>query len=72
MAHTGDGSTIQSVQPQPPFRELLKRLRLAADHTQESLAERANVSARLISDLERGAILRPGAIPSASSPTHSP
>src|SRR5688572_7321780 len=41
------------------FGHQLKRLRLAGDLTQEELAERAGVSARLISDLERGAILRP-------------
>jgi predicted ATPase/transcriptional regulator with XRE-family HTH domain len=34
-------------------------LRTAADLTQEELAERAGVSARLVSDLERGAISRP-------------
>src|SRR5262245_36293483 len=48
---------------QPPtlvaFGHLLKRLRLAADLTQEQLAERAGVSARLVSDLERGTIHRP-------------
>ncbi len=37
----------------------MRRLRTAADITQEELAERAGVSTRLISDLERGAILRP-------------
>jgi len=36
------------------FGELLKRYRLAADLTQEALAERAGVSARSVSDLERG------------------
>jgi predicted ATPase/transcriptional regulator with XRE-family HTH domain len=41
------------------FGQHLKRLRLAADLTQEKLAERAMVSARLISDLERGTIHRP-------------
>jgi predicted ATPase/DNA-binding XRE family transcriptional regulator len=41
------------------FGHHLKRLRLAADLTQEKLAERAMVSARLISDLERGTIHRP-------------
>lgn len=38
----------------PPFGLLLKRFRLAAGLTQEDLAERALVSARGISDLERG------------------
>ncbi|MCC2628531.1 MAG: hypothetical protein K0S14_2181 [Thermomicrobiales bacterium] len=41
------------------FGHQLKRLRLARDLTQEELAERAGVSARLISDLERGSIHRP-------------
>src|SRR5688500_14253094 len=41
------------------FGHHLKRLRLAADLTQEELAERASVSARLISALERGTIHRP-------------
>jgi predicted ATPase/transcriptional regulator with XRE-family HTH domain len=42
--------------PHTPFGQLLKRLRAAADLTQEELAERSGVSARLISDIERGAI----------------
>jgi transcriptional regulator with XRE-family HTH domain len=41
------------------FSRLLKRLRAAADLTQEELAERAGVSTRLISDLERGVVQRP-------------
>jgi predicted ATPase/transcriptional regulator with XRE-family HTH domain len=41
------------------FGHLLKRLRTAAELTQEELAERAGVSARLVSDLERGTIHRP-------------
>jgi predicted ATPase/DNA-binding XRE family transcriptional regulator len=41
------------------FGHHLKRLRVSADLTQEELAERAGVSARLISDLERGTIHRP-------------
>ena len=36
-----------------PFGTLLKRYRLAAGLTQESLAERAGISARAVSDLER-------------------
>ena len=36
------------------FGELLKRYRLAAGLTQEALAERARLSPRTISDLERG------------------
>jgi non-specific serine/threonine protein kinase len=38
-----------------PFGDLLKRHRLAAGLTQEALAERAALSTRAISDLERGA-----------------
>jgi predicted ATPase/DNA-binding XRE family transcriptional regulator len=41
------------------FGPLLRRLRIGAALTQEELAERAGVSARLVSDLERGIILRP-------------
>src|SRR5215216_5060835 len=37
-----------------PFGELLRRLRVAAGLTQEALAERAGLSARGVSDLERG------------------
>src|SRR5438128_1682053 len=39
----------------PAFGELLRRYRMAAGLTQEALAERARLSARGISDLERGA-----------------
>jgi predicted ATPase/DNA-binding XRE family transcriptional regulator len=41
------------------FGHHLKRLRLASDLTQEELAERAGISARSISELERGTIHRP-------------
>ncbi len=41
------------------FGHRLKRLRASEGLTQEELAERAGVSARLVSDLERGAIQRP-------------
>jgi membrane protein implicated in regulation of membrane protease activity/DNA-binding XRE family transcriptional regulator len=44
-AHRGEG---------PTFGELLRRHRLAAGLTQEALAERARLSVRAISDLERG------------------
>ena len=37
-----------------PFGRLLKRFRLAAGLSQEALAERAGLSERTISDLERG------------------
>jgi transcriptional regulator with XRE-family HTH domain len=43
----------------PPFAKLLRRYRVEAELTQEELAERAGVSARAISDLERGAKIRP-------------
>ena len=43
----------------PSFRLLLRRFRQAAGLTQEALAERAHLSARAISDLERGLNLRP-------------
>jgi predicted ATPase len=42
-----------------PFGSLLKRHRLAAGLTHEGLAERATVSVRAISDLERGVSRRP-------------
>jgi predicted ATPase/class 3 adenylate cyclase len=38
----------------PPLGQLLKRYRIAAHLTQEELAERAGLSARAISDIERG------------------
>ncbi len=44
---------------QPSFAELLRRHRTAAGLTQEELAERATLSARAISDLERGLKTRP-------------
>src|SRR5215472_11533980 len=40
--------------PSPTFGQLLKQHRLASGLTQEALAERAGVSARGISDIERG------------------
>src|ERR1041385_3385164 len=43
----------------PTFGDLLRRYRLAAGLTQEELAERAQVSPRAISDLERGLRKRP-------------
>ncbi len=43
----------------PTFGDLLRRFRRARALTQEGLAERANVSARAISDLERGARTHP-------------
>src|SRR5262249_20321253 len=46
---------------QEPFGLLLRRYRKAAGLTQEALAERAHLSARAISDLERGRNVRPRA-----------
>jgi predicted ATPase len=43
----------------PPFGAALKRFRLAAGLTQEALAERARLSARAVSDLERGVARAP-------------
>ena len=43
----------------PTFGDLLRRHRRARDLTQEALAERAGVSVRAISDLERGARTHP-------------
>ena len=43
----------------PAFGELVRRYRRAADLTQEELAERATLSVRAISDLERGLKHRP-------------
>src|SRR5215216_8196652 len=43
------------------FGAVLKRLRLAAGLTHESLAERASLAARTISDLERGVSRAPRA-----------
>ncbi|MGH2410863.1 MAG: helix-turn-helix transcriptional regulator, partial [Chloroflexota bacterium] len=43
-----------NVKDEPPFALLLRRHRQAADLTQEALAERARLSVRAISDLERG------------------
>jgi predicted ATPase/DNA-binding XRE family transcriptional regulator len=44
---------------QPRFGDLLRHYRTAAGLTQEELAERAGISRRAISDLERGARTRP-------------
>src|SRR4051794_34432492 len=41
------------------FGDLLRRYRLAAGLTQEELAERASLSVRGLSDLERGSRTRP-------------
>ena len=47
--------------------EQLRRYRVAAGLAQEELAERAGVSARAVSDLERGSSRRPARIPSTCS-----
>ncbi len=41
------------------FGLLLRQYRMAAGLTQEALAERGRISARTVSDLERGVIQRP-------------
>ncbi|CAN5124328.1 hypothetical protein BH23CHL1_BH23CHL1_05980 [soil metagenome] len=46
-------------EPHTAFRDLLRHARRDAELTQEELAERAGVSARTISDLERGVIRAP-------------
>src|SRR6516164_8990747 len=43
----------------PTFGDLLRHFRLAAGLTQEELAEKAQISPRAISDLERGQRTRP-------------
>jgi transcriptional regulator with XRE-family HTH domain len=43
----------------PLFAKLLRRYRVEAELTQEELAERASLSARAISDLERGVKTKP-------------
>ena len=43
----------------PSFDQLLRRARRVAGLTQEQLAERAGLSARVISDIERGVIRAP-------------
>ena len=48
QAATGGGAS------RPSFGVALKRYRLGAGLTQEALAERARLSARAVSDLERG------------------
>src|SRR4051794_36559042 len=48
------------VRPEPnPFGNMLRRRRLDAGLTQEELAERAGLSVRGLSDLERGSRTRP-------------
>lgn len=53
ISRVGVVSMTEQTAPQP-FGRLLRRLRVGAGLTQEVLAERAGLSARTISDLERG------------------
>src|SRR5947209_15432958 len=45
--------------PAPSFAALLRRFRRASGLTQEELAERASISTRTLSDLERELVQRP-------------
>src|SRR5205085_4055901 len=49
-AYTGKHTSVERMS----FGDLLRRYRVAAGLSQEALAERARMSARAISDLERG------------------
>jgi predicted ATPase/DNA-binding XRE family transcriptional regulator len=50
---------VRGSQPSPTFGDLLRHYRIAATLSQEELAGRAGLSARAISDLERGTRRRP-------------
>ena len=50
----GGGVAAAGAPAGPPFGALLRHARQAAGLTQEALAERAGLSARALSDLERG------------------
>ena len=54
-----DSSSSSSSRPAAAFGDLLRRFRLAAGLSQEELAERARLSPRGVSDLERGARINP-------------
>ncbi|MFM9108020.1 MAG: ATP-binding protein [Chloroflexota bacterium] len=58
-----DGSAERDLAPDAPFGERLRVLRLAANLSQEALAAAAGVSARTISDLERGVRTTPQSQP---------
>jgi len=58
IATTRQGAA-QARFPTPPFGDLMRQFRIAAGLTQEELAARATVSARAVSDLERGERRRP-------------
>jgi transcriptional regulator with XRE-family HTH domain len=49
-----DGWRVMVDDEQPTFRDLLRRARRAAGLTQEELAEKAGLSTRAVSNLERG------------------
>src|SRR5690349_15434564 len=55
----GSSTRKTRMEQRRPFSDLLKRHRLAAGLTHEALAERSALSARAISDLERGVSRRP-------------
>ena len=48
------GTRAMAIGPPSPFGDVLRRVRIASGLTQEALAERAGLSVRGISDLERG------------------
>ncbi|MFL5759564.1 MAG: ATP-binding protein [Thermomicrobiales bacterium] len=52
-------TAANELSPEPSFGQMLRTLRSAAGLTQPDLAERANLSVRGISDLERGARTQP-------------
>jgi DNA-binding XRE family transcriptional regulator len=54
LAASEVGLLLDSCDRTPPFAELLRQHRLALGLTQGELAERAGLSERAISDLERG------------------
>src|SRR5919106_1459132 len=56
--HRRKGGSLSTAQPEV-FANLLRRLRAQAGLTQQELAERSGVSARSVSDLERGVAQRP-------------
>src|SRR6476620_258254 len=53
------GNEARQLSTTPTFAEALRRFRIAAALSQEALAAKAGLSARAISDLERGVKTRP-------------
>src|SRR6476620_10170357 len=53
------GNEARHLSTTPTFAEALRRFRIAAALSQEALAAKAGLSARAISDLERGVKTRP-------------